>query len=62
MREVVNLRQARKRKRRAEKARIAAENRLTKGQPTAGKTAARRAQALAEKRLDGHRLEPDPQS
>jgi len=60
--EVVNLRQARKRKRRAEKVRIAAENRLSKGQPTVGKAAARRAQALAEKRLDGHRREPDPQS
>ncbi|MGH6926555.1 MAG: DUF4169 family protein [Propylenella sp.] len=59
MSEIVNLRQARKRKRRAVKEREAAANRAAHGVPSAEKRAARATEALAEKRLEGHRREPD---
>ena len=58
MAEIVNLRQARKRKRRADDARAADENRVIHGQPAAETIARRRAEALKEKRLDGHRRDP----
>jgi hypothetical protein len=58
MSEIVNLRQARKRKRRAEQESTAAENRIVFGRPAAEKSATRRAESLAEKRLEGHRREP----
>jgi len=62
MSETVNLRRARKQRRRAEKERTAAENRLTHGTPAAEREARRRAVALDEKRLVAHRREPDAQS
>jgi hypothetical protein len=58
---VVNLRQARKRKRRAEKEEAAEANRVTHGRPAAEKTATARAQALQARRLEGHRREPGSQ-
>jgi hypothetical protein len=59
MSEIVNLRMARKQKRRAEKERDAAANRAAHGTPGAEKRAARAAKALSEKRLEGHRRKPD---
>lgn len=58
MSEIVNLRQMRKRKRRAEKESAATENRVAHGRSAAEKVATRRAEGLAAKRLDGHRREP----
>jgi hypothetical protein len=62
MGEIVNLRRARKRMHRAEKKREAAANRAAHGTPAAEKRAAQAAEALAEKRLDGHRREPEQRS
>jgi len=58
MAEIVNLRTARKRRDRAEKARKADENRALHGRTKGQKTteATERERALA--RLDGHRREP----
>ena len=62
MSDIVNLRQVRKRKRRADKERAADESRLTHGRPAAEKAETRRAKALEERRLDAHRREPGPQT
>ncbi len=59
MGEVVNLRQARKRKKRAEKEVDAAESRVIHGRSAAERIIKQRAEALAAKHLDGHRREPD---
>jgi hypothetical protein len=56
---VVNLRQARKRKERDEKAKAAAENRRLHGRPKSEKIEAERLRAFAEKQLDGHRRAKD---
>jgi hypothetical protein len=59
MAEVVNLRQARKAKARADKASQAAINRAVFGESKAAK-AARKAEAGREQRhIDGHQREPD---
>jgi len=55
MADIVNLRRARKRKRRDEDARAAEENRRAHGRTAAEKTRTRLAQNLDEKRLDAHR-------
>ena len=55
MAEIVNLRQARKRKRRDEKEHEAAANRRLHGQTGSEKTKLRLTRALDEKRLEGHR-------
>jgi hypothetical protein len=58
MAEIVNLRPARKRKRRNDKERIADENRRSHGRSVVDKTATRLAKNLDDKRLDSHRREP----
>jgi len=58
MAEIVNLRQARKRKARVEKERISSENRVLHGRSKAER---RQAEALSEKSasfIEGHRREP----
>ena len=55
--EVVNLRQARKRKNRAEKEAKAEENRLAFGRTKAEKQASRTAIEKLHKSVDGHLLE-----
>jgi hypothetical protein len=60
MAEIVNLRRARKRKRRDDKERVAGENRRSHGRGAVEKTATRLAKSLDDKRLDAHRREwPD---
>jgi Domain of unknown function (DUF4169) len=58
MTEIVNLRLARKRRRRAEKDEAATANRLAHGRSKAEKTRADRVGALDATRLEGHRREP----
>ena len=55
MADIVNLRQARKRKKRDESARIADENRRAHGRTAAERTETRLSKSLADKRLDAHR-------
>ena len=55
MAELVNLRQARKRKRRDDKRREAAANRVLHGRTAAERARSRLEQELGEKRLDEHR-------
>ena len=57
MADIVNLRQARKRKRRDEEERTADENRRVHGRSAAEKTHTRLVNELAGKRLEGHRHE-----
>jgi hypothetical protein len=59
MAEIVNLRQARKRKTRAEKDAAADANRRAHGRPPAERRAADKIRALEAERLEGHRREPD---
>lgn len=58
MADIVNLRQARKRKRRGEKERIAEANRLAHGRSGAETREARLTRKLDETRLEGHRRQP----
>ena len=55
MAEVVNLRQARKRKRRDDKERAAAAKRLLHGRTAAERARSRLEQELGEKRFEDHR-------
>jgi hypothetical protein len=55
---IVNLRQARKRKRRDHKARDAAASRLQHGRTAVEKSTTRLDRELEEKRLEAHRREP----
>jgi hypothetical protein len=57
MAEIVNLRQARKRKRRSDKEEATAGNRLTHGRAAAEKTATRLIRDLEDRRVEGHRRE-----
>ena len=57
MNEVVNLRQARKRKAREEAERLAAERRVQFGRPKAQVAAESERRAKAARTLDGHRLD-----
>jgi hypothetical protein len=59
MAEIVNLRQARKRKARAERDRTAEANRLKFGQPKAEKDRSRLEDARARRVHDAHRREED---
>jgi hypothetical protein len=58
MAEIVNLRQARKQKARADKARAADRNRTVFGRTGDEKERQRRLADQAERHLDGHRREP----
>jgi hypothetical protein len=58
MAEIVNLRQARKRKRRSDQERAAEENRLAHGRSKTEKAESGMLRGLIEKRLDGHRRSP----
>lgn len=58
MGEVVNLRTARKRKARAEKAQIADENRVRFGRGREARERQQAADDLDRRRHDGHRLSP----
>ena len=59
MADIINLRKARKAKRRAEHEAQAAENRIKFGRPKGERQAGEAAQRLAERRLDAHRRDPD---
>ena len=60
MADIVNLRQARKRKKRDEKDRAADDNRRAHGRTAAEKTETRLVKSLDDKRLEAHRRErPD---
>jgi hypothetical protein len=58
MAEIVNLRQARKRKARVDKARTADENRAAFGRGKGERDRQSRLAEQAERHLDGHRREP----
>jgi hypothetical protein len=59
--EIINLRQVRKAKARADADAKAESNRIAFGQPKKGKTLQQRRKALETERHEGHRLErPDP--
>ena len=55
MAEIINLRNARKQKARADKATQAEQNRITFGRTKAEKQLTAAEQALADKRIDGHK-------
>jgi hypothetical protein len=55
MAEIVNLRQARKRKRRSEKESASEANRLTHGQSAEARKQLRQSRDLEERRLEAHR-------
>ena len=60
MAEIVNLRQARKRKARAEKEKTAEANRLAFGRTKAEKLGTKLEKARAEKALEEHRRDGEP--
>jgi hypothetical protein len=57
MAEIVNLRQARKRNRRGDKARVAGETRRSHRRSAVERTTTRLTKTLDDKRLEGHRRE-----
>jgi hypothetical protein len=59
MAEIINLRQARKQKARAEKEARANENRVAFGRTKAEKNLSQAEQALAKSRLDSHKRDDD---
>jgi len=59
MAEIINLRQARKNKARAEKEARAEQNRISFGRTKAEKKLTKAEQDLAKSRLEAHRREPD---
>ena len=59
MAEIINLRQARKQKARAEKEARATKNRVTFGRTKAEKTLTKAEEALAKSRLDSHKRDND---
>ncbi len=59
MAEIINLRQARKARARADKEAVAAENRVAFGRPKKARTLQEKRKALEETRHEGHRLERD---
>ncbi|WP_196258305.1 DUF4169 family protein [Pelagibacterium limicola] len=59
MAEIINLRLARKRKERADMDEHAAANRTKYGQPKSARKKREAEKALAAKRLDGHKREPE---
>ena len=62
MGDVVNLRRARKRRDREREAAAAAENRILHGLTRAERRTIEAEREAGERRLDGHRLEPDDPS
>ena len=56
--EIVNLRQARKRKQRADSEKLAEDNRRKFGRSKAEREAARKRRDELEKKVEGHRLSP----
>lgn len=62
MAEIVNLRQARKRKNRDERERVAEANRLAHGRTRAERKQSEIEKARADKHLDGHNRRPDKSS
>lgn len=58
--EIVNLRQVRKQKQRAEKEKRAEDNRRSFGRSKAERDAARQRREELEKQVDAHRLTSDP--
>ena len=58
MAEIVNLRQARKRKRRDEKERVAETSRIAHGRSASETKQTRLTKDLEAKRLEAHRLDP----
>lgn len=61
MGEIVNLRRARKSKKRAQESRTADENRIAFGRTKSERALSETERALAARRLDGHLLrDPDP--
>jgi hypothetical protein len=60
MADIVNLRQARKKKRRDDAARDAAANRLLHGRTAGEKSKNRLGKQIEEKRLDAHRRDAPP--
>ena len=61
MGEIVNLRRARKSKKRAEESRAADANRIAFGRTRTERELSEKEKALAARRLDGHLLPPDDQ-
>ncbi|NBJ11939.1 DUF4169 family protein [Microvirga arsenatis] len=59
MAEIINLRQARKNKARAEKEARAEQNRISFGRTKAEKKLTKAEQELAKSRLEAHRRDPD---
>jgi hypothetical protein len=59
MAEIINLRNARKQKARAEKASQAEQNRISFGRTKAEKQLSAAEKALADKRIDGHKRDED---
>ena len=59
MAEIINLRQARKQKARAEKEARADQNRVSFGRTKAEKKQTKAEQDLAQSRLDAHKRDPD---
>ena len=62
MAEIINLRKARKKKARAEKEAVAAENRAKFGRPNEEQTQSEASKDLLDRKLDAHRREDsDPE-
>ncbi|MXQ10127.1 DUF4169 family protein [Microvirga makkahensis] len=59
MAEIINLRQARKQKARAEKEARAEQNRVTFGRTKAEKSLTRAERELAQRRIDSHKRDAD---
>ena len=60
MAEIVNLRQARKKRTRAEKEAKAADNRIAFGRSKAERKLSDKERDLADRRIEGHRLDGEP--
>ena len=60
MAEIINLRQVRKQKARAEAEKTAEQNRISFGRTKAERKLTEAEKTLAERRLEGHRLSDDP--
>jgi hypothetical protein len=61
MAEIINLRQARKRRQRAEKEAQASENRIAFGRTKAERTLGEAQKDLVDRRLEGHKRDDTPE-
>ena len=61
MAEIINLRQARKRRQRAEKEARASENRIAFGRTKAERTLSEAQKDLVDRRLEGHKRDDTPE-